>query len=45
MNKGIYVIFLIITLGLMSCSKVFDDITNYKNLTPSTVWTDETYST
>jgi len=45
MNKGIYVIILIITLGLMSCSKVFDDITNYKNLTPSTVWTNEAYST
>ena len=30
---------------LMSCSKVFDDITQYKSLDPSMVWTDATYTT
>ena len=45
MKKNIYVILLGITMGLMSCSRVYDDITNYTNLTPDAVWTDESYST
>lgn len=38
-------IILVSIIGLMSCSKVFDDVTQYKNLTPEMVWTDAAYST
>jgi hypothetical protein len=44
MIKKTYVILLVITMSLMSCSKVYDDITNYKNLTPDLVWSDESYT-
>ncbi len=44
MIKKTYVILLVITMSLMSCSKVYDDITNYKNLTPALVWSDESYT-
>lgn len=44
-NKKIYVIILGIFMGLMSCEKVFNDITQYKDLTPDIVWTDAEYST
>jgi len=40
----ISLILLISVMGLISCSKVFNDVTNYKNLTPDMVWTDATYT-
>ena len=39
------VVLLGIILSLMSCSKVFDDIKQYKNLTPEVVWNDPDYTT
>jgi hypothetical protein len=40
-----FAILLGLIISLMSCSKVFDDITQYKSLDPSMVWTDATYAT
>ncbi len=40
-----YVVLSGIIISLMSCSKVFDDITQYKSLTPEVVWTDPDYTT
>ena len=40
-----FVIFFGLIISLMSCSRVFDDITQYKSLDPSMVWTDATYTT
>jgi hypothetical protein len=40
-----YVVLSGIIISLMSCSKVFDDITQYKSLTPELVWTDPDYTT
>jgi hypothetical protein len=40
-----FVILFGIIISLMSCSKVFDDITQYKSLDPSMVWTDQAYTT
>jgi hypothetical protein len=39
------VMLLVIILVLMSCSKVFDDITQFRSLSPDVVWTDATYTT
>ena len=39
------VIFFGTIIVLLSCSKVFNDITQYKSLTPDVVWTDATYAT
>lgn len=40
-----YLILIGFVMILMSCSKVFDDIKQYKSLDPSMVWTDEAYTT
>lgn len=45
LNIKRFVILFVIFISLMSCSKVFDDITQYKSLDPSMVWTDADYST
>lgn len=38
-------ILLVSIMSLMSCSRVFDDVTQYKSLTPNVVWTDVDYTT
>lgn len=45
LNIKRFVILFGLIISLMSCSKVFDDITQYKSLDPSMVWTDATYTT
>ncbi len=45
LNIKRFVILFGFIISLMSCSKVFDDITQYKSLDPSMVWTDATYTT
>ena len=37
--------FLAMTLAFMSCKKVFEDIDQYKSLTPEAVWNDADYTT
>jgi len=45
-NNSKYIIaFLAMTMVFMSCKKVFEDITQYKSLTPDAVWTDVDYTT
>jgi hypothetical protein len=38
-------ILLVSIMSLVSCSRVFDDVTQYKSLTPDVVWTDPAYTT
>jgi hypothetical protein len=45
-NNSKYIIaFLAMTMVFMSCKKVFEDIEQYKNLTPEAVWSDADYTT
>jgi len=45
LNIKRFVILFPIFLCSLSCSKVFDDITQYKSLDPTEVWTDAAYTT
>jgi hypothetical protein len=45
-NNSKYIIaFLALTMVFMSCKKVFEDIDQYKSLTPEAVWNDSEYTT
>lgn len=45
MTKYIYIAFLFTLTIATSCSKVFDDIEQYKSLSPEVVWRDQEYTT
>ena len=45
-NNSKYIIaFMAMTMVFMSCKKVFEDIEQYKSLTPEAVWKDADYTT